>query len=314
MKFSKRKIGLGFFGVLVFLISVLSILYLVDKGLDAYVEESVYLINTKNNELTAVPYKLDENKTDEENVIDMYNYMATYTDEGSFLKSISPDVKLLDSYILNTTLYLNLSDDYNVLSGTQKATIRDALVWSMTSLSYIDDVIIRIDGVPIMADHSEEEYALNRNNVLLNPVFSPSRILKKSIVLYFPKDDKTGNLYTEIREVLVSEETSEEKAVIEELLKGSTIEGTISAIPKDTKLREIITNNGICQIDLSEDFITGNSKDPVEQVASVYSVVNSLTELKHITKVQFLIESKKTNGFDAIDISQPLSRNIDYVE
>ena len=50
------------------------------------------------------------------------------------------------------------------------------------------------------------------------------------------------------------------------------------------------------------------------QKFALYSIVNSLTELDNINKVQFLIESEKTNQPAWIfDLSKPIERNEEII-
>ena len=45
------------------------------------------------------------------------------------------------------------------------------------------------------------------------------------------------------------------------------------------------------------------------QKKSLYSIVDSLTELKNIKRVQFLMDGKRVDKFGELDIKYPISRN-----
>ena len=80
--------------------------------------------------------------------------------------------------------------------------------------------------------------------------------------------------------------------------------------PKETKIYDIKTDKDICYISLSDDFLNINKLDLDDQKFAVYGIVNSLTELENINKVQFLIETEKIDKKNLIfDLTKPFERN-----
>ncbi|MFV0519297.1 MAG: GerMN domain-containing protein [Lachnospirales bacterium] len=278
-------------------------------------EESAFLFNSKNYELARTNHYVDYNKSKEEIIRDLYNLLATYTEEGNLTFVVPKSVSLINFELDDDgILYLNFDSAFNEISSMEASILKSSLVWSMTSLNFVNGVIFEVEDIELINNFTEDDLVFDRSNIIINPKFNSAKVVNKSLVLYFPKADSSGMLYTEIRDTLTNEEYSEERIVVEELLKGTTLENATGVFPKDTKLRDISTADGICQIDLSSNFVTNNSNIPAEQVASVYAIVNSLTEIKYIDKVQFLIESKKTNPFNSVDISQPLTKETKYIE
>ncbi len=100
-----------------------------------------------------------------------------------------------------------------------------------------------------------------------------------------------------------------EELVIEELIKGPT-DGTLqSTIPQDTTLLKISEQDGVCYVDFSENFlgrIEGINDDVV-----IYSVVNSLTEIANINKVQITVDGKYIKKYgNSILLDKPLEKNL----
>ena len=126
------------------------------------------------------------------------------------------------------------------------------------------------------------------------------------VKLYFASEDGT-NLIAAYREKHYSTNTPLERFVVEELIAGPTIEGLYPSINPATKVISVLTMDGICYVNLDENFLTvqGNVSTDV----SIYSIVNSLVELSNINKVQILINGEVPTTFAAT----VFERNLDIV-
>lgn len=104
------------------------------------------------------------------------------------------------------------------------------------------------------------------------------------------------------------------RQIVETLLEGPTSTSLYPIIPKGTRLRGLFFDSGVFIIDLSKEFAEISNFGASEQILSVYSLVNSLTELDQRVKVRFLINgSEPSTEYGHIDISQNLMRNEDLV-
>jgi spore germination protein GerM len=131
---------------------------------------------------------------------------------------------------------------------------------------------------------------------------------QKKFILYFIKDDDTNYLFeTEEVEITVFNNQTA-NAVIKELLKSQNAER--NKIPTGTNLNSINLVNGILYVDLSEEFKNNINLGSGYETMMVYSIVNSLTELDGINKVQFKIEGEIINYLSHISIENPFSQNI----
>jgi len=122
------------------------------------------------------------------------------------------------------------------------------------------------------------------------------------ITLYFP-DRQAISLVEEIREIKKSEKMLAE-IVIEELIKGPESKELTTLIPNGTKLNLITVENGVCTLDFSEEFIK-TSIGTAADTLLIYSIVNSLTVLDDVEKVQFLIDGEPVEVFGNFIFSEP---------
>ena len=107
-----------------------------------------------------------------------------------------------------------------------------------------------------------------------------------TLTLYFANMDGTG-LVEETRVVHYSSNISMEKLVMEQLMEGPKQSGAQSTIPAETKLINVSVVDGICYVSLDETFLNQNP-EITEQVV-LFSIVDSLTELGNVQKVQISI-------------------------
>mgnify|MGYP003896448919 CR=1 FL=1 len=131
------------------------------------------------------------------------------------------------------------------------------------------------------------------------------------IALYFLSDDGKS-LVPEVRTIKKDSERLEE-LVVSELIKGPVQRGHVAVIPPNIKVLSVTSSNNIAFVDLSKEFLSIDKTDSNKFTLMIYSIVNSLTELDGIDKVQFLIEGQKvpilsSDADNKNDQSGPIAR------
>ena len=129
-------------------------------------------------------------------------------------------------------------------------------------------------------------------------------VIGANLSLYFSNASGDG-LIKETREVHYSSNISMEKLIMEQLLKGPDTVGLKSAIPAGTKLISVSVVDGICYVNLDATF--KNQDYSVMESIVIYSIVNSLSEMASISKVQISVNR------DSYKLSEMYVRNLDYV-
>ena len=100
---------------------------------------------------------------------------------------------------------------------------------------------------------------------------------------------------------------------MEKLLEGPGDERLKATLSPERKVNSITVKDGICYVnfDASNMEITAN----VTEEVSVYSIVNSLSELKNVNKVQISIDGENNRMFrENISLSNVFERNLDLVK
>lgn len=166
-------------------------------------------------------------------------------------------------------------------------------------------LIVVVTGCSIL-----EKIRIRENTDELRPASSvildeeeAAKIMNKHLIRLYFADKDSGKLCTELRYVDLNDENknTEELAtlIVNELIKGPG-KGTelCSTIPEQVKLETpVIIENSTAVVDFSKEFIENHSGEGDSEKLTIFSVVNSLTELKEIKKVKFRIEGKEKNRF-----------------
>jgi spore germination protein GerM len=81
------------------------------------------------------------------------------------------------------------------------------------------------------------------------------------------------------------------------LLKGPKDSKLKSIIPEGTQVLGTKLNKNCVTINLSKEFIENAPEDVNEKSNMIYMIINTLTELKEVESIRFLIEGEEVEGF-----------------
>lgn len=171
-------------------------------------------------------------------------------------------------------------------------------------------VIIACISISMLAGCSKAQQFVDNDEV--SPVSSivlgeaeAKQIADKSpISLYFANEDNT-KLKLEMRYVLMSElkKPTNEIAtlIVMELMsgpsKGSVLKPTI---PEGVKLNSVKLEGNVAIVDFSKEFKENHAGGKAAEQMTIYSIVNSLTELKEISQVKFKLDGKTSKEFKGV--------------
>jgi len=133
----------------------------------------------------------------------------------------------------------------------------------------------------------------------------------EDLLEYFADEEGT-KLVPETREMFYDMNTSKERLIIDELMKGPTNTKLKATIPNDTKVISVTVNEGICYVNFDEGFL--NALPDVLDSITIYSIVDSLSELPNISRVQILVNGKSDKNYNSISLGTSVERNLDYVK
>jgi germination protein M len=210
---------------------------------------------------------------------------------------------------------IEFSREYYNIVPLDEVLLRASLVYTMTALDFVGGVRIRAAGLELTYSNGVEMGVLDRGSIDINPVIEQNAKVSVRFKLFFANEEGTGLMY-EWRQIVADPTKSTEYYIVDELLKGPQTPGRYATISQDVKINEINTENGICYVNLSADFMNKNPSNKATEMTQVYSIVNSLIDLsdQRIRTVQFLIDSETaTQPKGSVDLSRPFGRGDDII-
>ena len=138
---------------------------------------------------------------------------------------------------------------------------------------------------------------------------------KITATLYFVSEDGMSLVGVQ-REVAFGETVLEQAKQIVTAQLAAGPAPLVSAIPPSTTLRAIyLTERGDAFVDLSATARTAHTGGALEELFTVYSIVNALTtNLPAVKRVQILIEGKEVDTLAGhVDLRHPLQKNLKWV-
>lgn len=268
----------------------------------------VYYLVSANNSLKEVRENIMLEAETSDMAFHLLELMKEDPKKDGMVSAVPAEIEFLSVYLENKTATVDVSAPYLALGNAEEVVCRSAIVWTLTSLENIDNVELTVEGRPLRNQQGEEIGVMNRQNVCIDGNVPAETTEYAILKLYFTNADGT-DFQIEDRVVEVNANQAREKTILEQLIAGPLEKGCYATVPSDTKIRDVTTTkDGICYVNLSQDFLTKTASANINEVVTVYSIVNSLCELEEVEKVQFLVEGEKIEDYKGVlDFSTPFT-------
>lgn len=254
-------------------------------------------------EIREIKYR-DENRLPENVLIQLMNG----PEDKKHKRLICRETKLLHMINEDGKVSVDLSSEFLGGDSAKNMQAVYSIVKSLCSINGIESVRVTVLGEGIPTTDGKTVGYLTASDINLSTDLNTSET--NVIYLYFTKKD-SGKLYKTSRTVRVADQQPIEYYIVSGLIKGPTEKEYESVLDKKTGLISVDTEEDICFVNLSSSFIEKNGGDKAR--FAVYAIVNSLTELNNINRVQFLIDGKKVHKFGNMDIFGIYQRNNDII-
>ncbi len=270
-------------------------------------EISLYFAGKSSSNLIYEKYEIVNAKSKKESVEKTMEALLAGPKDKENNRAIREGTKLISTSVDNTgKATVNLSREFYNESNIYDILSASSIVKSLCSIKGINSVTILVESMPLVSPTGEELGSLSENDLVFDITATEQN--EVNVKLYF-SDNEAMYFVKENRKINVPTGESAEKLIVAELIKGPTKEKAIKTVPTETKIRSVETKDGICFVNLSNEFITKHSGGSSAEYMTIYSIVNSLTELSHIDKVQFLIEGEKKDTLVHFTLNEPFERD-----
>lgn len=265
----------------------------------------VYYINNgdyENNDkyIEAVDFNLADN---EDMVNNALEYLSSPPSDSGLLSALVKGTRIYSYEMNGSVIDVTLSPAYLLLNELEKATLKCCLTLTLCGISEIEYLNIYVDGKLV-------EEMLDVRMMIIED--TETNQYEKQIRLYFPESNNYY-LHAEPRVLTVGQDVPLAEFIVEELIKSTQTEGLKPSLPKGTRLISAVVKNGVCTVDLSEEFITNRAMSASGQRMTVYSLVNSLTELDDVKSVRIQVEGNRASGYEYIDLDDSFTAFGDIV-
>ncbi|MBE5911907.1 GerMN domain-containing protein [Pseudobutyrivibrio sp.] len=271
----------------------------------------IYYVNTDKDGVTAVDYEYKAEDTNGQ-ITEALNMLAADTDSFDYMSTIPAGVNVEHWELDDTSFSLYLEGDYEALDPITEILVRAGIVKTLTQIDGVDSISLYVNNAPFADSNGEAVGAMTADTFIDDFGQETDALLSTNLTLYFSSADGMS-LVSETRNVYYSRNVALEKVVMEQLLKGPDSSELLSTLPTGTKVNSIsVSDNGVCIINFDgtlETAITG-----VTENVTLYSIVNSLTELDSIKQVQILVNGEAPHLSNLeVDLTSPIDRNEDII-
>lgn len=87
------------------------------------------------------------------------------------------------------------------------------------------------------------------------------------------------------------------------LIEGPKNDALRRIIPEGTTLKNATLVGECLALNFSKEFIDNSTGDALSKSNVIYSIINTVTELKEISRVKFLVEDEECDGYSDVGIS-----------
>lgn len=273
----------------------------------------LYYLSKSGMKVESHPYTL-EGDTLELQVAEVMERLATLPDKLEYQPPLALGFEVKQYQVEDGCLKLETNASYKEMTATREILVRAALVRTFTQLKGITFLSFTVEGEPLKDSLGNLVGLMSAGQFIDNAGDTINTYEKVRLKLYF--GNETGDkLVTTTRTLDYNTLIPMEKLVLEELFKGpdGDLTGVYPLINPDTKILSVTVKDSICYVNLDATFTTQIYNGTAEVV--LYSIVNSLTELNTIKKVQFSIDGKTDITYrEKYNFTTVFERNLDLIE
>ena len=200
--------------------------------------------------------------------------LSSDSDNVEYRKPIPNGVEVTDYSLDGVMLSIHFDADYSSMTEVEEVLCRAAVVLTMTQIPGVDCVSFYVADAPLTDIRGNIVGSMNQDSFIENPGEQINSIQCTTLKLYFANETGAG--------------------------------------PAGTKLINVSVVDGVCYVSLDENF--KNQDYQVNEAVVIYSIVDSLTELSTISKVQISVNGDTSGTYrDNFKLSDMYDRNLDYV-
>lgn len=302
----KRWISLG----LVLAACLLGACHKQEKPAAGEATYQIYYLNPGGTRLAAQPYYTDTTDTDAL-IQELMEQFVTVPPDVDSQSALTERVTYLDYKQEEMVLYLYFDNNYVAMKAEREILCRAALAKTLTQIPEIDYISVYSGDQPLLDTKGKPTGMISTGDII-EKISDVNTFEKTELTLYFT-DEEGAYLTSERREVIHSINTSKERLVVDELLKGPEQDDLLPTLDSEIKVLNVSVMENVCYINFDSTFLSHNLE--VKDYIPIYSIVNSLMELSTVSRVQITVNGSADVKYrDSISLNTLFERNLDYIQ
>ncbi|WP_461811677.1 GerMN domain-containing protein [Faecalimonas sp.] len=271
----------------------------------------LYYANMEETALEKETYEIKEKKTDKA-VAKMLESLAKTPENIELKASIPSKVKIKKVNLKANEVHIYMNEKYAELGEVEEILCRASIVQSLTQIEGIEKVAFYIGEEPLKSKSGEVIGFMKADSFVRDTKSALKSSQQTTLTLFFP-NEKGNGLLSEKVNVRYAGDTSIEKLVIEQLMKGPEMNGRKQLLSPQVKVLNVSVKDGICYVNFDKQFL--EQKYDVEPKVIIYGIVNSLISNGKASRVQIAVEGKTSIKFqETVYLNELLDRNMELVE
>lgn len=269
----------------------------------------IYYVEEGNTKLASEKYKAKSTET----IPLIEEFIAQLSKDGSGKKerAISEELSVNGYNLLDGILTVDFGTQYNEMTDAREVLMRAAIVLTLSQIESVDYVAFTVNDEPILrgdgtmvGNMQATDFVDNLGNE--NNIYSATRF-----VLYYAGKDGTKLKEYDVIQNYYGDKSKEEY-IVEKIIQGPEKEGYISTLSPDTQLLDVSTTDNICYVNFGDNFLS--EQTGVSAELTIYSIVNSLSELNYVHKVQICVNGVSNITYKGVSLENAFIRNLDHIE
>lgn len=274
---------------------------------------SIYYINNSETAILSQEHELKADPSDAQAVLS--ELIGALEEKPAHLEYEAPidgDTKLTGYSFSAGLLTLNFSGEYYNQDKIREILSRAAIVRTLTQADGVESVVFQVEGAPLTGADGSVISSMNADTFIYNAGNEINTYEKIELKLFFANE--SGESLMEVyRSVVYNSNISMQRLAVEQLIGGPNIDIAFPTINPAARINSISVNDGICYVDLDSAFLTQPYQ--VRPEVAVYSIVNTLTELPGVNKVQISVDGNTGAQFmETMNLGTVFERNLDLVD
>jgi germination protein M len=269
-------------------------------------------LNKEQTKTVRKSYEPDADLSDTARLVqELVGVLSTDSGDVDYVRPIPEDVSVIELVLDGTDLMVHFNEAYDTMGAVQEILCRMALVQTLTQVDGVDGVEFFVEDEPLLDSRGNEVGEMTNEDFVVNPGEQINSIQHATIDLYFSNTAGDG-LVLETQRVYYNSNVSLEKLVIEHLLAGPKTTDAMASIPAETSLVNVSVADRICYVSLDDGFRTQNYN--VQEPIVIYSLVDSLTALPNIDKVQISVNGDTSGVYrESYPLGTVYEEDLSYV-